>query len=108
MPTEFATSSATGQAAFNEFGLTSLQNMAKDKAVEAGVSAAAKFGLSSVLKTVPQIYAFYSVLDALGFFDGGGLEATSMTPEQREMGNAAAKASQALARLGRTSFNRWH
>jgi len=43
MPTEFATSSVTGQPAFNEFGLTSLQNMAKDKVVEE----TAKFGLGT-------------------------------------------------------------
>ena len=71
MPTEFATSSVTGQPAFNEFGLTSLQNMAKDKVVEE----TAKFGLGTLLQGLGPAYAFYSVLDSLGFFDNS-MEAT--------------------------------
>jgi hypothetical protein len=59
--------------------------------------------LSSNPATAPFALA-YRLLDALGFFDGGGLEATSMTPEQREMANAAAKVSQALARQEGSGF----
>ena len=91
MPTEFATSSVTGQPAFNEFGLTSLQNMAKDKVVEE----TAKFGLGTLLQGLGPAYGFYSVLDSLGFFDNS-MEATPMTPEEAELSNAAQKANMAI------------
>ena len=91
MPTEFATSSVTGQPAFNEFGLTSLQNMAKDKVVEE----TAKFGLGTLLQGLGPAYTFYSVLDSLGFFDNS-MEATPMTPEEAELYSAVQKVDTAV------------
>jgi hypothetical protein len=58
--------------------------------------------LSSNPATAPFALA-YRLFDAMDLFGGGGMEATQMTPEQRELSNAAAKVSQAINLLDTTS-----
>ena len=45
----------------------------------------------------------YRLFDALDLFGGGGLKATSMTPEERELNNAAAKVNMALGLVEKAS-----
>jgi len=77
----------TSGGAVNAAGLTSLQGInpaqiaAKQAAEEAAKTGAAKFGLGTLMQGLGPAYAFYSALDALGFFDKG-MEATPMTPEE--------------------------
>jgi len=99
--------------AVNAAGLTSLQGInpaqiaAKKAAEEAAKAGAAKFGLGTLLQGLGPAYGFYSVLDALGFFDGSGLEETPMTPEERakfEAESRLALASSGLAEGGEGAY----
>ena len=83
--------------AVNAAGLTSNLGIhpAQLAAKEAAKTGAANFGLGNLLQGLGPAYTFYSVLDSLGFFDNS-MEATPMTPEERELSNAAEKANMAI------------
>jgi hypothetical protein len=91
----------TRGGATNALGLTSLQGInpaqiaAKKAAEGAAKAGAAKFGLGTLMQGLGPALGFYGVLDALGFFDKS-MEATPMTPEERELNDAAAKVDMAL------------
>lgn len=91
MPTFDATTllrNPTYNGAVSTSGLTSLlgtnptQIAAKKAAEEAAKAGAAKFGLGTLMQGLGPLYAAYSVLDLLGFFDST-LQETPMTPEER-------------------------
>jgi hypothetical protein len=62
---------------------------------DVAATGAASLGLGTLLSALGPASAIYGALDALGFFDKG-MEATPMTPEERELNDAAAKVDMAL------------
>ena len=90
---------ATYGGAVGPSGLTSLigTNPAQLAAAEAAKTGAAKFGLGTLLQGVGPLYAAYSALDALGFFDKT-LQETPMTPEEEAKFEATSRL--ALAQAG--------
>ena len=70
-------------------------NLVPKVASDVAATGAASLGLGTLLSALGPAYAIYGVLDTLGFFDKG-MEATPMTPEERELNNAAAKVDMAL------------
>jgi hypothetical protein len=106
MPTFDATTllrNPTNNGAVSASGLTSLlgtnptQIAAKTAAEEAAKAGAAKFGLGTLMQGLGPLYAAYSVLDLLGFFDST-LQETPMTPEERAELEATSRL--ALAKSG--------
>jgi hypothetical protein len=64
-------------------------------AKEAAKTGASTFGLGTLMQGLGPAYAFYSALDALGFFDSG-MEATPMTSEEAELYSAVQKVDMAV------------